>query len=603
MKYVLVTGGVLSGIGKGVIASSSGVLLNSYGFKVTSIKIDPYINIDAGTMSPFEHGEVFILDDGGEVDLDLGNYERFMNTTLTSDHNLTTGKIYKTVIEKERRGDYLGKTVQVVPHICNEIQDWVERVSIIPIDSSKKEPEICIIELGGTVGDIEHMPFAEAMRQFQFRVGRQNFCLIHVSLIPELHGEQKTKPTQHTVRELRAVGLNPDIIVCRSTTPIEDSTREKVAKFCHVTFENVIGCHDVSNLYRVPLLLLEQGVPIKILNILNLNSPSKIPQLNAWKKLASQVDSFQSQATGIHIAIIGKYTGLQDAYLSVIKGLQHASHFIGRKLFVNWIEASHLTDGTKTEDRAQYEKSWKLLKSADGILVPGGFGVRGVEGKILACKYARENKIPYFGICYGLQVAVIEYAQTVLGWKDAHSEEWEITSSTTSTSTSTTTSTISNSTISENENYWSPSTPHRVVVYMPEISKTHMGGTMRLGSRKTIFTDLTSISSQLYEKVTQKPHGGFIYERHRHRYEVNPDCIKELSAAGLRFVGQDESGQRQEIVEINDHPFFVGVQYHPEMKSRPIHPSPPFVGFMLAAAKYLPAFLKGEWKRESSDDD
>jgi len=405
-------------------------------------------------------------------------------------------------------------------------------------------------------------------------------------LVPELggHGEQKTKPTQHSVRDLRALGLNPDIIVCRSTTPLEETTRDKISRFCHVRPENVIGCHDVSNLYRVPLLLLDQLFPLRILNILSLFSPSKQPRLASWKLLAAQVDEFQAQATGVRIGIIGKYTGLPDAYLSVIKGLQHGSHFIGRRLFIEWIEASDLEECTLTEHPKRYEQAWASLKSVSGILVPGGFGNRGVEGKVLAAKYARESKIPYFGICYGLQIAVIEYARNVLGWKTAHSEEWEWHPSTDLTPES-------------RIDKVDPNSPHRLVVFMPEISKTHMGGTMRLGARKTFFKDKNSLTSTLYAKISG-PHDGSIMERHRHRYEVNPLFVDELSAMGLKFVGQDETGVRQEIIELEDHPYFVGVQYHPEMKSRPIKPSPVFAGFMLAAAGFLPSFLKGEWRRE-----
>jgi len=329
---------------------------------------------------------------------------------------------------------------------------------------------------------------------------------------------------------------------------------------------------------------MEQGYPLRILSVMGFNSPGKQPRLRSWKALAAQVDQFQAQDSGVHIAIIGKYTGLPDAYLSVIKGLQHSSHFIGRKLFIDWIEASDLEDATKKDDAPTYEKAWNTLKSVNGILVPGGFGLRGVEGKILACKYARENKVPYFGICYGLQIAVVEYARNVLGWSKAHSEEW-----------------VGDTAVDQDS--IPPDTPERVVVFMPEISKTTMGGNMRLGARQTIFTDKECLTSKLYEKVLNKQHNGSISERHRHRYEVNPQVVKEIAAAGLSFVGHDDTGLRQEIIEIKGHPFFVAVQYHPEMKSRPMKPSPLFAGFMLAAAGYLDGFLKGEWKREATPFD
>eukprot|EP01126_Amoeba_proteus_P035509 TRINITY_DN3586_c0_g1_i3.p1 TRINITY_DN3586_c0_g1~~TRINITY_DN3586_c0_g1_i3.p1 ORF type:complete len:584 (+),score=122.18 TRINITY_DN3586_c0_g1_i3:95-1846(+) len=569
-KFILVTGGVLSGIGKGVVASSTGMLLRSCGIRVTSIKIDPYLNVDAGTMSPFEHGEVFILDDGGEVDLDLGNYERFVDLTLQTHNNITTGKIYHSVIQKERRGDYLGKTVQVVPHICNEIQEWVEKVSTIPTDGSDHKPQVCVIELGGTVGDIESMPFIEAMRQFEFRVGKSNMCVIHVSLVPVVGavGEHKTKPTQQSVKELRAQGLHPDLIVCRSSTPLDDKTKEKISSFCMVPTNAVIGVHDVSNLYRVPLLLKEQGFAEKLFEILSLEEigtpravlRTRSPSLESWGQMAEQMDRLIKMDTGVRIVIAGKYTGLGDSYLSVVKGLNHASLHTGIKVYIDWIETENLEIETQSTDPEKYHNSWEVLKRADGILVPGGFGVRGLEGKVLAAKFARENKIPYFGICLGLQVSVIEFARNVLGWETANSEEF-----------------------SEDGNH--------VVIFMPEISKTHMGGTMRLGTRKTIVKDHSSILPRLYKEIWKV--GSSIDERHRHRYEVNPKVVQQLEDHGFHFVGQDESGQRQEMAELCGHPYYVGVQYHPEMKTRPRLPSPPFVGLVLAASGQLEAFLNG----------
>ncbi|KAM4873110.1 CTP synthase 1 isoform 2-T5 [Thomomys bottae] len=461
MKYILVTGGVISGIGKGVIASSVGTILKSCGLHVTSIKIDPYINIDAGTFSPYEHGEVFVLDDGGEVDLDLGNYERFLDIRLTKDNNLTTGKIYQYVINKERKGDYLGKTVQVVPHITDAIQEWVMRQALIPVDEDGLEPQVCVIELGGTVGDIESMPFIEAFRQFQFKVKRENFCNIHVSLVPQPSstGEQKTKPTQNSVRELRGLGLSPDLVVCRCSNPLDTSVKEKISMFCHVEPEQ-------------------------------------------------------------------------------------------------YIDSTDLEPSTLQEEPVRYHEAWQKLCSAHGILVPGGFGVRGTEGKIQAIAWARKQKKPFLGVCLGMQLAVVEFSRNVLGWQDANSTEFDL------------------------------KTSHPVVIDMPEHNPGQMGGTMRLGKRRTLFQTKNSVMRKLYGDVD------YLEERHRHRFEVNPVLKKCLEEQGLKFVGQDVEGERMEIVELEDHPFFVGVQYHPEFLSRPIKPSPPYFGLLLASVGRLPHYLQ-----------
>lgn len=542
MKYVVVSGGVLSGLGKGVTASSIGVLLKAAGLRVTSIKIDPYLNSDAGTMSPFEHGEVFVLDDGGEVDLDLGNYERFLDINLSKDNNLTTGKIYAKVIEAERRGDYLGKTVQVIPHITDAVQDWIESVAARPADGSEETPDACIIELGGTVGDIESAPYVEALRQFQFRVGRENVTFVHVSLVPVMGpvGEQKTKPTQHTVKELRGLGITPDILVCRSSKPLNEETRNKLAAFCHVKPQAVMSTHDVPNIYHVPLMLQEQG----LCDILGVDC-SATGMLDDWKAMAFHLDTLTEE---VHIAMVGKYTDLSDAYLSVIKSLQHAAMAVDRKLVIDWIEASHLEEDWAAED---HEAAWAALRKADGVLVPGGFGDRGVEGKIRAANYARTEGVPYLGICLGLQIATIEFCRNVLGMTGANSTEFE------------------------------DNPEHAAVVFMPEISKTHLGGTMRLGSRPTLWQHDGSTIRALYGP------GEAVDERHRHRYEVNPDLIERIEEAGLVFVGKDESGQRCEIFELNDHPYYVGVQFHPEFKSRPGKPSPPFLGLLKAASDQL----------------
>eukprot|EP00741_Cyanophora_paradoxa_P010439 tig00000037_g10094.t1 len=560
MKYVIVTGGVISGIGKGVTASCIGVLLKHCGLRVTSIKIDPYLNIDAGTMSPFEHGEVFVLHDGGEVDLDLGNYERFLDIRLTKDNNITTGKIYEHVLKKERRGDYLGRTVQVVPHITNAIMEWIERVAHIPVDCSAFPPDVCVVELGGTVGDMESMPFVEALRHLQYKYqadtgSDRNFCFVHVSLVPVVGavGEPKTKPTQHGIRELRALGINPDIITCRSEKPLTQQLKHKLGLYCQVPPAAVISVHDVSNMYRVPMMLDEQGVSRIIFEKLGMTKPNHFPVLEAWQQLADLQDS---EMAAVRIAMVGKYTGLQDSYLSVVRSLQHAALHAKRRLEILWIDASALEPPAEPAAAAAHDEAWRTLKEADGVLVPGGFGDRGVEGKIAAAGYARQAGKPYLGICLGMQVAVIEYCRSALGMAGANSTEF-------------------------NEK-----TPHPVVIFMPEGSRERMGGTMRLGSRRTIFTYRDSLACRLYNGAES------VDERHRHRYEVNPEliaAIEERSGRAFRFVGRDEAGERMEIVELSGHPFFLACQFHPEFKSRPIRPSPPFFGLVLAASGQLEA--------------
>lgn len=549
MKYIVVTGGVVSGLGKGVTISSMGRLLQACGLRVTAIKIDPYLNVDAGTMSPFEHGEVFVLDDGGETDLDLGNYERFLNIHLTQDHNITTGKIYRHVILKERRGDYLGKTVQVVPHITNEIQDWIERVAKIPTSSDGKEADVCLVEVGGTVGDIESSVFLEALRQFQFRVGSENFLLSFVSLVPVISEEQKTKPTQHGVKDLRSLGLSPSIIFCRSTEELSEATKQKISDFCHVPASNVLSVHDVTNVYQVPLLLQAQSLHKLLQSQLKFSIDN--PDLGPWAAMANNMSSWTAT---VQICLIGKYTGLQDSYLSIIKALRHAAIACEHKLDLQWVEASDLENND--------QEAWGKVKSAQGIIVPGGFGNRGFEGKILAAKYCRENNKPYLGVCLGFQAVVVEYCRNVLQLEGANSSEFD-------------------------ENAL-----HPVVFFMPEIDKTTMGGTMRLGSRVTKFTHptfddgSTSITKQLYGNKDM------IYERHRHRYEVNPDYVDQIHEGGLKLVGRDETGERMEVAELPGHPYYVGAQYHPEFKSRPLAPSPPFHGLVLAAIGKLDEFLK-----------
>uniref|UniRef100_A0A3Q3L0H9 CTP synthase n=1 Tax=Mastacembelus armatus TaxID=205130 RepID=A0A3Q3L0H9_9TELE len=517
MKYILVTGGVISGIGKGIIASSVGTILKSCGLHVTAIKIDPYINIDAGTFSPYEHGEVFVLDDGGEVDLDLGNYERFLDIRLTRDNNLTTGKIYQSVINKERRGDYLGKTVQVVPHITDAIQEWVVKQASVPVDDDDVEPQVCVIE-------------------------------------PSATGEQKTKPTQNSVRELRGLGLSPDLIMCRCSTALENSVKEKISMFCHVEPEQVICVHDVSSIYRVPLLLEDQGVVSYLSRRLNMpieTRPRKM--LTKWKEMSDRSDRLLEHCS---IALVGKYTKFSDSYASVIKALEHSALAISHKLEVKYIDSASLEPDTLQEEPVKYHEAWQKLCSADGILVPGGFGVRGTEGKIHAISWARKQKKPFLGVCLGMQLSVCEFARNVLGWKDANSTEFD------------------------------PDSKHPVVIDMPEHNPGQMGGTMRLGKRRTIFKTNNSILRKLYGDAE------FVDERHRHRFEVNPELKSHFEEKGFHFVGQDVEGERMEVVELDDHPYFVGVQYHPEFTSRPINPSPPYLGLLLAAAGKLQSYLQ-----------
>ncbi|XP_066149716.1 CTP synthase 1 [Euwallacea fornicatus] len=559
MKYILVTGGVISGVGKGVISSSFGTILKCCGIEVTMIKIDPYINLDAGTFSPYEHGEVYVLDDGGEVDLDLGNYERFLNITLHKENNLTTGKVYQSVISKERHGEYLGKTVQVVPHITDAIQEWVEKVAHEQVSDSGKIPEVCIIELGGTVGDIESMAFIEAFRQFQFRVKRENFCVAHVSLVPQpkTTGESKTKPTQSSVRELRGLGLSPDIIVCRSERPIEASVKGKISNFCHVAPQQIISVPDLPSVYEVPVFIESHGMADFLCDRLHLGItplPPRSKYMAQWIELGERIRQLKDDVT---VAIVGKYTRLLDSYTSITKALHHAGHKIGYKITIKFIEASNLETTMLIDDPASYHTAWRDLCLCDCVIVPGGFGKRGVEGKIEAVRWCRKNDRPFLGICLGFQAAVVEFARHELGYQDAHSTE-------------------------VNED-----TKHPVVIDMPEHNTGIMGGTMRLGKRTTVFKQGLTNSNikKLYGNKDK------IEERHRHRYEVNPEYIPEFEKCGLKFIGVDVDQQRMEILELDNHPYFVAVQFHPEYLSRPVSPSPPFMGLILAAKDKLKDYL------------
>lgn len=524
VKYIFVTGGVVSGIGKGITAASLGRLLKARGLRVTIQKFDPYLNIDPGTMSPYQHGEVYVTDDGAETDLDLGHYERFIDENLTKNSNFTTGKLYWSVIAKERRGDYLGGTVQVIPHITNEIKEKIFQVGL------EGNTDVVITEIGGTVGDIESQPFIEAIRQVAGDVGKENSMYIHVTLVPYLRssGELKTKPTQHSVKELLGLGIQPDIVVCRSEMPMDDDLKNKISLFCNVAPGNVIQNQNVDTIYDVPLMLEAQDISEKVVKRLGIDCPK--PDLTEWKGLVDKVKSLKHT---VKIALVGKYVALHDAYLSVAEALRHGGFECGADIDIDWIDAE-----TVTEENAD-----ALLRGADGILVPGGFGDRGIEGKIQAVRYARENKIPFLGICLGMQLAVVEYARNVAGLPGAHSSEL------------------------------SPDTPYPVIDLMPEQKDVDkMGGTMRLGAFPCVIAEGTN-SYAAYGTAE-------ISERHRHRYEFNNAYRDKLTASGLTLAGQSPDGRLIEIVEIKEHPWFVGVQFHPEFKTRPNRPHPLFRDFV-----------------------
>ena len=532
-KYIFVTGGVVSGLGKGITAASLGRLLKNRGYKVANQKFDPYINVDPGTMSPYEHGEVFVTDDGAETDLDLGHYERFTDENLTKNSSITTGRIYQRVIEKERRGDYLGKTVQVIPHITNEIKEKVYSLG-------KDGADVVITEIGGTVGDIESLPFLEAIRQVGIENNPEDVMYIHVTLLPYISGsnELKSKPTQHSVKELQSLGIKPDILVCRTELPITDDIRNKIALFCNVRPENVIANMTASNLYEVPLMLEREGLATCVCKHLELEKIE--PKNEKWERMIEHFKTIDNEYKGnskekVKIAIVGKYIRLEDSYLSVVESIKHAAYIneVG-------VEISFVDSETVTEQNAKD----KLGKS-DGIIVPGGFGNRGIEGKIQTVKYARENNIPFLGICLGMQMAVIEFARDVLGLKDADSVEFN------------------------------PDTKNPVIHIMEDQKNiTKKGGTMRLGAYPCILVD-GSIARKLYNAEE-------ISERHRHRYEFNNDYKKEMEQRGMTFSGTSPDGNLVEIVEIKNHPYFIAAQFYPEFKSRPDRPQPLFVGLLKA---------------------
>mgnify|MGYP004469961285 CR=1 FL=1 len=527
-KYIFVTGGVVSGLGKGITAASLGSLLKARGFKVAAQKLDPYINVDPGTMSPYQHGEVYVTEDGAETDLDLGHYERFIDEDLNKYSNLTTGKVYWNVLNKERRGEYLGSTVQVIPHITNEIKEFVYSVG------KKTSADVVITEIGGTIGDIESQPFIEAVRQISLEVGRENSLFIHVTLVPYLRGseEHKSKPTQHSVKELQGMGINPNLIVLRCDEPLEESIFRKIALFCNVKPDCVIENITLPNLYEAPLMLEKSHFSEVVCRELGLSAPA--PDLTGWKELVDRINNAQSCC--VEIGLVGKYVGLHDAYLSVAEALYHAGYAYKVRINIHWIDSEEITPETVRE----------TLCDLDGIIVPGGFGSRGIDGMILAAKYARENDIPYFGICLGMQIAVIEFARNAAGIQDANSGEF-------------------------NEQC-----QNKVIDFMPGQSEDiDKGGTLRLGAYPCVIRKDT-IMERCYGRRE-------ISERHRHRYEFNNDYRECLVSCGLTLSGVSPDGRLVETVELSDRPFFVGVQYHPEFKSRPNKPHPLFLGFIEAA--------------------
>lgn len=526
-KYIFVTGGVVSSLGKGITAASLGRLLKSRGLKVTIQKFDPYINIDPGTMSPYQHGEVFVTEDGAETDLDLGHYERFIDINLNKGSNVTAGKIYWSVIHKERKGDYLGSTVQVIPHITNEIKERVYQVG--------QDADVVITEIGGTVGDIESLPFLEAIRQVKKEVGKEGVLYIHVTLVPYISAaaELKTKPTQHSVKELRSIGINPDIIVCRTEKEISNEMKEKLALFCDVDVNAVIQNRNASTIYQVPLMMQEEGLDSIVIDHLKLAAGES--DMDDWRKM---VDKILCPDNSVTIAIVGKYVALQDAYMSVSESLRHAGIANNAAINIKWVNAEEIE-----ADDADIQA---CFSDVDGILVPGGFGDRGVEGKIKAIEYARVNKVPYFGLCLGMQTAVIEFARNVCGLKGAHSSEFD------------------------------SDTPHPVIDLMPDqVDVDQKGGTMRLGAY-TCKVMKNTLTYQAYQEE-------LICERHRHRWEFNNAYLEQLTQAGLVIGGTLPNGKLVEIIEVKDHPWFVGTQFHPEFKSRPTNPHPLFRDFVKAA--------------------
>jgi CTP synthase len=529
-KYIFVTGGVVSSLGKGLAAASIGCLLESRGLKVNLMKFDPYLNVDPGTMSPFQHGEVFVTDDGAETDLDLGHYERFTHAKLSRDNNWTTGRIYEQIIAKERRGDYLGKTVQVIPHVTNEIKAAMKKVA--------QDVDIAIVEIGGTVGDIESLPFMEAIRQMRQELGRERTLFMHVTLVPFIAAAQelKTKPTQHSVKELLSIGIQPDILLCRTDRFLSKEIKSKIALFCNVEEEAVITAKDVASIYEVPVVFSHEGVDTLVLRYLRIEAKER--DLKSWEELVHRVYNPKAEVT---IGIVGKYVEYEDSYKSLKEALVHGALAHNLKLNLNWIEAEGLEAGDRTND--------EQLADYDGILVPGGFGKRGIEGMLIAIRYAREKKVPYFGICLGMQTACVEFARNVCGLADANSSEFD------------------------------PATPHRVIYKLRELRGVEeLGGTMRLGAW-TCKIEPGTLAHRIYGQLE-------ISERHRHRYEFNREYEETLTAGGLRISGSTPDGTYVEMIELPDHPHFIGCQFHPEFKSKPLEPHPLFKTFVGAAYEH-----------------
>ncbi len=540
-KYIFVTGGVVSGLGKGITAASLGRLLKARGLKVAAQKLDPYINVDPGTMSPYQHGEVYVTEDGAETDLDLGHYERFIDENLNKYSNLTSGKVYWNVLNKERRGEYLGSTVQVIPHITNEIKDFVYRVG------NETDADVVITEIGGTIGDIESQPFIEAVRQISLEVGKENSLFIHVTLVPFLHGsdEHKSKPTQHSVKELQGMGVRPDIIVLRCDEPLEESIFKKISLFCNVKEDCVIENRTLPSLYEAPLMLEDAGLANVVCRELCIRSAA--PDLREWKDMVNSIETLDKEIT---IGLVGKYVQLHDAYLSVAEALRHAGYVFETDVKIEWIDSEEL-------DESNYEEK---LSKVNGIIVPGGFGDRGVDGMILSARYARTHKVPYFGICLGMQIAVIEFARNVAGLTDACSGEFH------------------------------DATDTKVIDFMPGQSDSlDKGGTLRLGSYPCLVTEGTLLEKCYYKEDNGADTTGqsekIISERHRHRYEFNNEYREILVSAGLVISGQSPDKRLVETIELTDHPFYIGVQYHPEFKSRPNRPHPLFQKFIESACQ------------------
>ena len=570
MKYLVVCGSTISGVGKGSTMSSLGALLKACGLHVTCIKIDPYLNVDAGLMSPYEHGEVFVLDDGGESDLDLGNYERSLRVKLTRKHNITSGKVFQEVINSERKGEYLGKTVQMIPHVTDKIKNMIIEASHIHVEKETGydgQADICLIEVGGTVGDIESTLFFEAIRQLSNEVGEENLATIMITYVPEVgsDNEQKSKPTQNGIRDLKAMGLFPNFYICRSNDPLEEYAKKKIAFFANVPIENVFSCYNVKSIWEIPMLLANQHLHFRIIDQLHL--PLREYNIMKWIGLPLHINNLSSK-TEVKIALCGKYIYTTDTYYSVLKSLQDAAISANRRLVMEWVDCGILEEENYKEEIKEKERSekvkelWNKLESCDGILVPGGFGKRGMLGMVEICRFARENMIPYLGICLGMQIAVIEFCRNVLGIKDANSLEFD------------------------------DKCPNDVITTMNDTDYVKLGGTLRLGAKTCRIDNKDSLAYKIYGKSE-------IVERHRHRFEVNPKFVKQIEEKGMIFSGKDKDSERMEILEIPSHPFFFATQFHPEYKTYPFNPTPAFYSFVLCSSKQYDKFKQFSKERKT----